>query len=351
MQTLLHVRFVVEIWHLPAVFFVVVVMRVCRMVARRDAFSVRRRRAVIEVHLRPVLIRSRRQHLLRLLSARSPRADHPYQQHDEYDQNDRRGDPAGDVCEFRFLSAMTPREATDAAARRLAAKILHAMPFVFAVTVANVGAYLPSSVVAWFAFAFEIAGFRYQQAVGVRIAVHFGAVHFARVRALGFARRRWSFGACVRRAGDALRLLRFGLVEAFAALHAIVQRAVQVRSWRANRQRAFFDRRRADFGCRSAQGATLAGCLYALHSVRSARAWLAFALDGKLHARFALVAAFFAGYCFIGPCCFAQSADFAGEGTLARLVEAVAAAAAKAGVVVEVFTGWATFWNVKKLNN
>ena len=45
---------VVEVWHLPAVLLVVIVVRVGRVVRRRDALGVGRRRAVVEVDLKEV---------------------------------------------------------------------------------------------------------------------------------------------------------------------------------------------------------------------------------------------------------------------------------------------------------
>lgn len=67
MQTLLHVRLVVEVWHLPAVFLVVVVVCVRGMVAGGDALSVRCRSTVVEIHLRTVLVSGRSEHLLGFL--------------------------------------------------------------------------------------------------------------------------------------------------------------------------------------------------------------------------------------------------------------------------------------------
>jgi hypothetical protein len=105
-ETLFHVRFVVEVGHLPSVLFVVVIVRVSRMVARRYAFGVGCGSAVVEVHLGAVLIRRRGQQFLWFFPAvrsterkvetdvgsnridRLPRTDHPNQQDDDdYDDN------------------------------------------------------------------------------------------------------------------------------------------------------------------------------------------------------------------------------------------------------------------------
>lgn len=66
-QALLHVRLVVEVGHLPAVFLVVVIVRVRGVVRRCDRLRVRRVRSVVEVHLGAVLVDSRGQRLLWLL--------------------------------------------------------------------------------------------------------------------------------------------------------------------------------------------------------------------------------------------------------------------------------------------
>lgn len=81
---------VVEVWHLPAVLLVVIVVRVGRVVRRRDAFGVGRRRAVVEVDLRAVLVGGGAEDLL----GRGPPgpvgadADHPDEEDEDDDEDD-----------------------------------------------------------------------------------------------------------------------------------------------------------------------------------------------------------------------------------------------------------------------
>lgn len=55
-ETLLHIRLIVEVGHLPAILFVVVVVSVCRVVGWSDGLRVWRVRSVVEVHLGSVLV-------------------------------------------------------------------------------------------------------------------------------------------------------------------------------------------------------------------------------------------------------------------------------------------------------
>ena len=48
----LRLRFIVKIGHLPSILFVIIIMRVCRMMRWCNAFCVRSRSAIIKVHLK-----------------------------------------------------------------------------------------------------------------------------------------------------------------------------------------------------------------------------------------------------------------------------------------------------------
>lgn len=66
-EALLHVRFVVEVWHLPTIFLVVVVMSISGVMTRRYTFRIRCWCSVIEIHLRTILVGRRSEQLLRFL--------------------------------------------------------------------------------------------------------------------------------------------------------------------------------------------------------------------------------------------------------------------------------------------
>lgn len=190
-----HVRLVVEVGHLPAVLLVVVVMRVRGMMRRRYGLGVRCG-AVVEVHLRPVLVGGLRHQLLGLLDALRPGAYHPHEQRDDDQEYDGGRDAAGDVRELGLVLAVWPDERPDAAARRLPAQVLDARTLVLAIVVAHVAAHLTGAVEPGPALALEVRRLRYQQAVRVYVAVFARRVRLARVPALGLAglqqpRRRW----------------------------------------------------------------------------------------------------------------------------------------------------------------
>lgn len=190
-----HVRLVVEVGHLPAVLLVVVVMRVRGMMRRRYGLGVRRG-AVVEVHLRPVLVGGLRHQLLGLLDALRPGAYHPHEQRDDDQEYDGGRDAAGDVRELGLVLAVRPDERPDAPARRLPAQVLDARALVLAIVVAHVAARLAGAVEPGPALALEVRRLRYQQAVRVHVAVFARRVRLARVPALGLAglqqpRRRW----------------------------------------------------------------------------------------------------------------------------------------------------------------
>lgn len=79
-------------------------------------------------------------------------------------------------------------EAAAASAGRLAARVLQADTLVVAVTEAHVRAVSAGAVVPGLALALEIARFRYEQAIRVRVAVHLLAARLARIRAVRLAR-------------------------------------------------------------------------------------------------------------------------------------------------------------------
>lgn len=190
-----HVRLVVEVGHLPAVLLVVVVMRVRGMMRRRYGLGVRRG-AVVEVHLRPVLVGGLRHQLLGLLDALRPGAYHPHEQRDDDQEYDGGRDAAGDVRELGLVLAVRPDERPYAPARWLPAQVLDARALVLAIVVAHVAAHLTGAVEPGPALALEVRRLRYQQAVRVYVAVFARRVRLARVPALGLAglqqpRRRW----------------------------------------------------------------------------------------------------------------------------------------------------------------
>lgn len=67
-----------------------------------------------------------------------PGADHPYKQHEEYDEDYSAGHTAGNVREFALVSAMTASEGPGTTAGRLPSRVLHA----FATVVTEVEAYV-----------------------------------------------------------------------------------------------------------------------------------------------------------------------------------------------------------------
>jgi len=113
-----HVRLVVEVGHLPAIFLVVVVMCVRRVVRRRYGLCVRCR-AVVEVDLGPGLVVSLGHQLLGLFDALRPSTDHPHEQRDDDEEHDSSRDTASDVCEVRLVFAVGSDERSDTTARWL----------------------------------------------------------------------------------------------------------------------------------------------------------------------------------------------------------------------------------------
>ena len=100
-----HSRFVVEIWHFPPVFFVVIVVGVGWVVRGCDGLGVGCGSPVVEVDLWPVGVGGSPKDLLRAGPARpvGPEADHPSQQ-DQEDQEDHASSHApGDVGEVRLV--------------------------------------------------------------------------------------------------------------------------------------------------------------------------------------------------------------------------------------------------------
>lgn len=185
-----HVRLVVEVRHLPAVLLVVVVMRVRRVMRRRYGLGVRCR-AVVEVHLRTGLVVGLGHQLLGLLDAFRPGAYHPHEQRDDDKEYDGGRDAARDVRKVRLILAVRPDERADATAGRLAAQVLDARALVLAVVLAHVLTRLAGAVEAGSALALEVRRLRYQQTVGVYVAVFARHVRLARVPALGLTGLRW----------------------------------------------------------------------------------------------------------------------------------------------------------------
>lgn len=79
-------------------------------------------------------------------------------------------------------------EAAAASARGLPARVLQADALVVAEAQTHVRAYGPGAVVSGLALTFEVTRFGYQQAVRVRVAMHFLTAGFARIRAFCLAR-------------------------------------------------------------------------------------------------------------------------------------------------------------------
>lgn len=108
--------------------------------------------------------------------------------------------------------------------------------------IANVRTFHAGAVESGLAFAFEIRGFRHQNAVGVGVAVGLALCDcLTRVCALSSAGRSHGFRTVIGWAGEARCLLSFRLVEALFALDAHVHRSVQVGARSTDRQRALFD--------------------------------------------------------------------------------------------------------------
>lgn len=181
-----HVRLVVEVRHLPAVFLVVVIMCV-RGVMRRCYGLCIWRRAVVEVHLRTGLVVGLSHQLLGLLDTFRPRANHPHEQRDDNEEYDGGCDTASDVREVRLVLAVRPDERADAPAGRLSTQVLDARALVLAVVLAHVLANLAGAVEAGSTLALEVRRLRYQQTVSVYVAVFASYVRLARVPALGLA--------------------------------------------------------------------------------------------------------------------------------------------------------------------
>ena len=81
---------VVEVWHVPSILFIVVVVSIGAVVAGGDALSVGCGGSVVEVvspsvsHLGP----GSQSHLLLLLGSGGPHADHPDEEHQEDQEDD-----------------------------------------------------------------------------------------------------------------------------------------------------------------------------------------------------------------------------------------------------------------------
>jgi len=156
---------------------------------RRYGLGVRSR-AVVEVDLGPGLVIGLGHQLLGLFDALRSSADHPHEQCDDDEEHDGGRDAAGDVREVGLVLAVGSDERPDAAARRLTAQVLDARSLILAVAIAHVFAHFTGSVESGTAFAFEVGRFRYQQTVGIGVAVLAGHVRLARVPAFGLARLR-----------------------------------------------------------------------------------------------------------------------------------------------------------------
>lgn len=181
----------------------------------RNGLRVRCRSAIVEVHLRTVLVGCWCEHLLGFLLPRSPierqfhrfkspnssrilypipkiqlylpDTDHPHQKDDENDENNTASDTTSDVEELGLLGATFTSEAAAASAGRLSSGVLQAHSFVIAVAHADIRALCARSIVPWLALALEVACFWYQEAISVRVAVHLSVARFARVGAVRFA--------------------------------------------------------------------------------------------------------------------------------------------------------------------
>lgn len=157
-----------------------------------------------------------------------------------------------------------------------------------------------------------------------------------------------SFGASVRRARDTEGLLWLRLISSLLTFDALVEGAVEESAGFADRKRALLDRRRSHVRGRSAERAGLAGGLHPLGSIRATWTRLAFSFDGQLLSGSALVPTFFPRYRFGRSRGLSEAAQQAGEATLVRLVESMAAVATKAGYVIVIFAGWTTFFAVRR---
>lgn len=157
-----------------------------------------------------------------------------------------------------------------------------------------------------------------------------------------------SFGAGIRWAWDAEGLLWFRLISSFLTFHALVEGAVEEVTGFANRKRALLDRRRSHVRGRSAEWTGLTGGLHPLSSICATWTGLAFSFDGQLLPGSALVSAFFPRHRFSCSRGLSETAQQAGEATLVRLVETVAAIATKTSHVIVIFAGRTTFLAVRR---
>lgn len=137
-------------------------------------------------------------------------------------------------------------------------------------------------------------------------------------------------------------MLRFRLIGSLLTLHAFVKGTIEEATGLADRKRALLDRRRSHVRGRSAEWAGLAGRLHPLSSIRAARARLAFSFEGQLLSGSALVPAFFPRHRLGRSRGLSEAAQLAGEATLVRLVESVAAVATETSYVIVVFAGRTT---------
>lgn len=170
--TFFHVRLIVKVGHLPAILLIVVVMRVRAVMRRRYALGIWRRMCtIVEVHLRAGLIDGWRQHLLRILALVGAHTNHPHQQHNEYDKDDRRRNAAGNVREFGAFGAYRSRKRAGASARRCTLQILDAKTGIVTIVFADVRAMDAGAIEAGLAFALEIGRLWYENTVSVRITV------------------------------------------------------------------------------------------------------------------------------------------------------------------------------------
>lgn len=108
--TVLHVGFIVEVWHLPAILLVVIVVRVGAVMRRCNGFRVRRVSAIVEVHLRARLVNGRSQHLLGITALGRTHTDHPDEKHNDDDEDDSASNATGNVSELRAFGAMGSSE-------------------------------------------------------------------------------------------------------------------------------------------------------------------------------------------------------------------------------------------------
>lgn len=82
---------------------------------------------------------------------------------------------------------MFTSEASDTSARWLTSNVLDTGAFIVTESVAQISTVLAGSIKTWLAFAFEVAGFRDEEAVRIGVTVHFGTVHLAWVSTFCFA--------------------------------------------------------------------------------------------------------------------------------------------------------------------